>query len=164
VPEGVIQQTDTPLALYRQPANLFVAGFLGSPPMNLIHGSLRQAGEALIFKEARGGVIELKFADGARAEAKPFAGREVVAGVRPEDIEIITGTGRPARPRFQGLIDIVEPMGAEANVYIETGAHTLVSRTQTEIGGEEAGHRAQFEIDPAKVHLFDPETNGRIAA
>jgi multiple sugar transport system ATP-binding protein len=160
--DGVIQQTDVPLALYKQPANLFVAGFLGAPPMNFIHGALREAGGALVFKEAREGVVEIKFAN--RPEAKPFAGREIILGIRPEDIEIVTGTERPTGLRFQSLVDIVEHMGAEANVYLQTGAHTLVCRTEIAIGDEEEGHRIQFEIDPAKIHLFDPETTRRIVA
>jgi multiple sugar transport system ATP-binding protein len=160
--DGVIQQTETPLALYREPENLFVAGFLGSPPMNFIRGNLREAGGALVFKEVQGGVVEFKLA--GRPEAKPFAGREIILGIRPEDIEIVTGTERPTGLRFQSLVDIVEHMGAEANVYLQTGAHTLVCRTETVIGNDEVGHRMQFEIDPAKIHLFDPESSRRIVA
>ena len=160
--DGVIQQTDAPLALYREPENLFVAGFLGSPPMNFIHGNLREAGGTLIFKEVQGGVVEFKLSD--RPEARRFAGGGIVAGIRPEDIEIVSGTERPTGLRFQSLVDIVEHMGAEANVYLQTGAHTLVCRTETAIGNEEVGHRMQFEIDPARIHLFDPETTRRIIA
>ncbi|HEX4086146.1 MAG TPA: sn-glycerol-3-phosphate ABC transporter ATP-binding protein UgpC [Chthoniobacteraceae bacterium] len=160
--DGVIQQTDAPLALYRQPANLFVAGFLGSPPMNFMRGTVREAGGGLIFKETKDGVVEIKMTD--RPEAKAFAGREIILGIRPEDIEIVTGTDRPTGLRFQSLVDIVEHMGAEANIYLQTGAHTLVCRTETPVGNEEVGHRMQFEIDPARIHLFDPETARRIVA
>jgi len=160
--DGIIQQTDSPLALYRQPDNLFVAGFLGSPPMNFIHGNLRASGDKLLFKELHGGVIEFNLA--SRPEAASFAGREIIAGIRPEDIEIVTGTGRPSGLRFQSLVDIVEHMGAEANVYLQTGAHTLVCRTEAPIGPDDVGHRTQFEIDPAKIHLFDPETTRRIGS
>jgi multiple sugar transport system ATP-binding protein len=158
--DGIIQQTDAPLALYRQPQNLFVAGFLGSPPMNFIHGNLRASGDKLLFKEIQGGVIELNLT--ARPEAKPFAGQEIIVGIRPEDIKIVTGTERPTGLRFQSLVDIVEHMGAEANVYLQTGAHTLICRTEAAIGNDEVGHRTQFEIDPAKIHLFDPATTQRI--
>ncbi|MGA3170197.1 MAG: sn-glycerol-3-phosphate ABC transporter ATP-binding protein UgpC [Chthoniobacteraceae bacterium] len=160
--DGLIQQIDAPLPLYRAPQNLFVAGFLGSPPMNFIHGNLRQAGDALVFKEVRGGVVEFKLT--GRPEAAAYAGREVVAGIRPEHIRIVTGTERPGGPRFQCLVDIVEHMGAETNVHLQTGAHTLVSRTGAAISSDEMGHRIQFEIDPATIHLFDPETTRRIVA
>jgi multiple sugar transport system ATP-binding protein len=160
--EGVIQQAGAPLALYREPDNVFVAGFLGGPPMNFIRGKLREAGDALIFKETGDGVIEIKFAD--RPEARPFAGREIIAGIRPEDIRIVTGTARPGAPRFRSLLDVVELTGAEAHLHLETGAHSLIGRAETAIGNDEAGHRVQFEIDPARVHLFDPETTRRVTA
>ncbi len=130
--------------------------------MNFIHGNLRQPGDTLVFKEVQDGVIEFKLA--GRPELKPYAGREIIAGIRPEDVDIVTGTAGPSGLRFQCLVDIVEQMGAETNVYLQTGAHTLVSRTERAIGNEEAGHRIQFEIDPAKMHFFDPETGKRIVA
>jgi multiple sugar transport system ATP-binding protein len=160
--EGVIQQTGSPLGLYREPGNLFVAGYLGAPPMNFIHGKLREAGDTLVFKEAGEGVIELKLPD--RPEARPFAGREIIAGVRPEEVKIVTAPAKPGALRFRSLLDVVELMGAETRAHIETGAHTLIARTDAALGGDEAGHRVQFEIDPAAVHLFDPETTRRIAA
>jgi len=160
--EGLIQQTGAPMALYREPENLFVAGFLGSPAMNFIHGKLRESGDALIFKENQGGVIEIKL--GNRPEARPFAGREIIAGIRPENIEIVTGPARPGGLRFQALVDVIERLGAEANVHLQTGAHTLVCRTPALLGNDDAGHRMQFEIDPARIHLFDPETTRRIVA
>jgi len=160
--EGAHQQTGAPLALYRAPENLFVAGFLGSPPMNFIRGKLREAGDAIVFKEAGDGVIEIKFT--GRPEAKAFAGREVVAGIRPEDIAIVTAPPRPGVSRYKSLLDVVEPTGAETHIHLETGAHRLIGRTAAAIGNEEAGHRVQFEIDPAKVLLFDPETTRRITA
>jgi multiple sugar transport system ATP-binding protein len=160
--EGVIQQTDAPMVLYREPVNLFVAGFLGSPAMNFIHGKLRESGDALIFKESNGGIVEFKL--GNRPEARPFAGREIIAGIRPEEIRLGAGPARPGGLRFPSLVDIIEPMGAEAHVHLQTGAHTLVCRTQTPLGSDEAGHRMQFEIDPATVHFFDPETTRRIIA
>ena len=129
--------------------------------MNLIHGKLRESGDALMFKESQGGVIEFKLGD--RPEARPFAGREIIAGIRPEHIVIVTGPARPGGLRFPSLVDIVEPLGAEASVHLDTGAHTLVCRTEAPLGNDEAGHRMQFEIDPARVHLFDPETTRRIA-
>ena len=160
--DGVVQQTDVPLELYRKPENLFVAGFLGSPPMNFIRGVVREAQGGVLFKEVQGGVVEFKVEE--RPELAPFAGKEIIAGIRPEDIEIVVGTERPSGLRFQSLVDIVEHMGSEANVYLQTGAHTLVCRTEAQIGNEEVGHRMQFEIDPARIHFFDPETTRRIVA
>ena len=128
--------------------------------MNFIRGALKASGDGLLFKEVQGGVVEFKLT--GRPEANALAGREIIAGIRPEDIEIVTGTDKPSGLRFQSLVDIVEHMGSEANVYLQTGAHTLVCRTETTIGNDEVGHRMQFEIDPAKIHLFDPETTQRL--
>jgi multiple sugar transport system ATP-binding protein len=158
--DGVLQQFGPPVRLYREPDNLFVAGYLGSPPMNFIRGKLREAGDALVFKETGEGVIELKLT--GRPEARPFAGREIIAGVRPEDITIVTGPAPPGAQRFRSLLDVVELLGVDANAHLETGAHTLIARTRSALGNDEAGHRVQFEIDPARIHLFDPETNRRI--
>src|SRR5438876_562599 len=84
--DGVVQQIDTHLALYNQPVNLFVAGFLGSPPMNFIDGELKQERDAIVFKEMPGGTIEARFAD--RPQARDFFGKPMLLGIRPEDIEL----------------------------------------------------------------------------
>jgi len=159
---GRLQQIGATIPVYQEPENLFVAGFLGAPPMNLVQGKLRESGDALTFKETGEGILEIKL--NPRPEAKPFAGRDIVAGIRPEDIEIVTAPPRQGTPRFKALLDIVELMGAETDAHIDTGAHRIIARTPIAIPSEEAGHRVQFEIDPARVHLFDPETTRRIAA
>jgi multiple sugar transport system ATP-binding protein len=159
---GVIQQTDAPLSIYQRPDNLFVAGFLGSPAMNLIRGRLRATGDKVNFVEINGGAVEIDLSD--RVGIKAFAGREVILGFRPEDIDLVTETNSSPGLRFQCLVDIIEHMGAESNAYLQTGAHTLILRTETSIGNEAIGHRMQFEINPAKIHLFDPETTMRIDA
>ena len=65
---------------------------------------------------------------------------------------------------YRSLLDVVEPTGAETFFHLETGGHRLIGRTEKALGNDEAGHRVQFEIDPAKVHLFDPETTRRLTA
>jgi multiple sugar transport system ATP-binding protein len=127
---------------------MFVAGFLGAPPMNFVRGQLS---DKLVFKESGEGVIELTLPP----EARPYAGREVILGVRPEDIVL--------QRRFPSLIEIVEQTGAETHLHLQTGANVLVCRTPASISSEEAGHRMQFDIDPAKVHLFDAATSARLA-
>jgi multiple sugar transport system ATP-binding protein len=160
--EGVIQQTGAPLSLYQAPDNLAVAGFLGRPPMNLIRGKLREAGDAIIFKENGEAVLEIKFTD--RPWLKAYAGREVIAGIRPEELAMVSTPARQGTPVYRSLLDVVEPTGAETFFHLETGGHRLIGRTEKALGNDEAGHRVQFEIDPAKVHLFDPETTRRLTA
>jgi multiple sugar transport system ATP-binding protein len=154
---GVIQQIDTPLALYRKPVNRFVAGFLGSPAMNFIPGTLKESAGLLVFNEAPPGVIELTVT--SRPELLPFVGREIVAGVRPEDVVVVRGE-EPAM--LQLYVDIVEQMGAEANIHLNSRAHILLCRTSPAADGIKAGDKIGCEIAPGKVHLFDPETTCRI--
>src|SRR5213083_2658600 len=115
---GIVQQTDTPLTLYNEPANLFVAGFLGSPPMNFINGELKQERDVIVFKETKCGTIEVRFAD--RPRAREFFGKAMLLGIRPEDIELaeLSKTGNAAAS-FPAIVDIVEPMGAETNLYLQ---------------------------------------------
>ncbi len=158
---GKVQQIDTPLKLYNEPDNLFVAGFLGSPPMNFINGELKQERDAIVFKETKGGTIEVRFAD--RPRAREFFGKAMLLGIRPEDIELaeLSKTGNAAAS-FPAIVDLVEPMGAETNLYLQTGAHTVVCRSQRALDHRESGHRLQFALNVSKAHLFDPSTTSRI--
>ncbi len=148
--DGVVQQHDTPLVLYNDPVNLFVAGFLGSPPMNFITGTLKAEGDKIRFREIEGGTIEVAFPAADRPAAHEFIGKSVILGIRPEDIEVATLSrkeGKAAGVGFPAIVDIVEPMGAETNLYLQTGAHTLVCRSRGAFDHREAGHRLQFEMD-----------------
>jgi len=159
--DGKVQQVDTPLKLYNEPDNLFVAGFLGSPPMNFIDGELKQERDAIVFKEMQGGTIQVRFAN--RPKAREFLGKPMLLGIRPEDIEVaqFSKTGN-ATASFAAIVDIVEPMGAETNLHLQTGAHAVVCRSQRALDHREAGHRLQFELNVDKTHLFDPATTTRI--
>ncbi|HEY1769051.1 MAG TPA: sn-glycerol-3-phosphate ABC transporter ATP-binding protein UgpC [Chthoniobacterales bacterium] len=162
--DGVVQQNDAPLTLYNEPANLFVAGFLGSPPMNFIHGTLKTDPDRIRFCEMEGGTIDVAFSANERPAVQKFAGEKVILGIRPEDLEAakFNREGGRTSTGFPAIVDIVEPMGAETNLYLQTGAHTLVCRSQGAFDHREAGHRFQFEIDLAKAHFFDPVSTQRI--
>jgi multiple sugar transport system ATP-binding protein len=159
--EGVVQQIDAPLKLYNEPSNLFVAGFLGSPPMNFLKGMLRKDGDNLIFKEAVGGAVEINL--GVRPPAQPYAGKQVTLGVRPENCDWVPEGKKPTKASFPAIIDVVEPMGAETFFHIQTGAHLITCRSHALVDQSEVGHRRIFEIDAARVHLFDPATEQRIS-
>src|SRR3954454_23623666 len=85
---GKVQQTDTPLKLYNEPNNLFVAGFLGSPPMNFINGTLKQEHDSLVFRETEEGTVEIHLPAAERASARDFVGKPMVLGFRPEDVAV----------------------------------------------------------------------------
>ena len=160
---GAVQQTAEPMALYRAPANLFVAGFLGSPPMNLIHGTLKEDRDGLVFTETGDGTIRARL-PAPEPGAREFIGKPVVLGVRPEDFELVENPrdGENDRARFPAIIDLVEPMGSETNVYLQTGAHTVVCRSQQPLEHRDAGRRRHFKIQLERAHLFDPTSTWRI--
>jgi multiple sugar transport system ATP-binding protein len=163
--DGVVQQNDAPLVLYNEPANLFVAGFFGNPPMNFISGTLKEDGDKIRFREIEGGTIEVAFAAADRPAAREFIGRNIILGIRPEDLEVATFSrkeGKAAGIGFPAIVDIVEPMGTETNLYLQTGAHTLICRNQGAFGHRDAGRRLQFEMNLAKAHFFDPVSTARL--
>ena len=163
--DGRVQQTDAPLVLYNEPVNLFVAGFLGSPPMNFISGTLKEDGDKIRFREDEGGTIEVAFAAADRPAAREFVGQNIILGIRPENLDVATLSrkeGKAAGTGFPAIVDIVEPVGAETDLYLQTGAHTLVCRSQSAFDRGEAGRRLQFEMNLAKAHLFDPVSTVRL--
>jgi len=150
--------------LYNEPVNLFVAGFLGSPPMNFVAGTLKHDGDKIRFCEIEGGTIDVAFPATSvrrtrvyreRGDSRdPAGGSEVATFSRKEGKAI--GMGFPA------VVDNVEPMGAETNLYLQTGAHTLTCRSQGAFDHREAGRRLQLEMNLAKAHLFDPISTNRL--
>jgi len=163
--EGAVQQIGAPLVLYHEPANLFVAGFIGNPPINFISGSLKEDGDKMRFGECEGGSIDLAFPAAERLAAREFIGKEVILGIRPEDLEVSQfgrKEGRAAEKGFPAIVDAVELMGAETNLYLQTGAHALVCRSRQAFDHRDAGRRLRFEMNLAKGHLFDPVSTRRL--
>lgn len=161
--EGVVQQEGTALSLYEEPANVFVAELL-DPPMNLVRGTLKQDRDWIVFREMEEGTIEVRLPISKFPGAPDFAGGAVLLGIRPEEVEVAENTKNTEQEsgRFPALIDLVEPVGRESNLYLQTGAHTLVCRSARQMDPREAGHRSQFQLDVGKVRLFDPVSRRRI--
>ncbi len=158
--DGLVQQTAAPMTIYNEPANLFVATFVGSPQMNLIKGRLEEAPGGPLFRE-EGGSICCKLPQ--YAGLRP-AGSEVILGIRAEHISLVKNREGASECRFQGVVDVVEPMGAETHIYVKTGeAHTVVCRSEAHIDHSVQGTCLEFQINTSKVHLFDPQTTERIA-
>jgi multiple sugar transport system ATP-binding protein len=167
IDQGIVQQDGTAGAIYGEPANLLVAGFAGNPGMNLVPGTLKQNRDSLLFSEAGDGTIELRLPDARFAGARDFAGKPVVLGIRPEDIQMSSQISdaqplKQSASSFRSLVDQVEAVGPETAFHLQTGAHSLVCRTREKAGNRSGGFRAHFEIDMEKAHLFDAESGGRI--
>ena len=119
---GVVQQNDASRVLYNEPINLFVAGFLGTPPINFISGTLKEEGDKIRFREIEGGIIEVAFAAAARPNAREFFGKNVILGIRPEDLQATPFSREKAKTAatgFPAIVDVVEPRGAETNLYLQ---------------------------------------------
>jgi len=166
--DGVIQQVDEPIALYDNPRNLFVAGFIGSPPMNFFRGRLEQRQTGLWFVEqADGGDGPMGFAvriDDDKAKRLGGHGSQaVVFGLRPEDIH----DRQPAplarsEQSVPASIEVVEPMGAEIYIHLNTGRHNFVARVNSHVRAG-VGQRLDMVFDMRKCHFFDPQTELVIA-
>ncbi len=163
--DGAVQQADASLAIYKQPANLFVAGYFGSPPMNLVAGRLKQDGDKMRFDESGGGTISIIFPANEWPGAQNFSNRNVIFGIRPEDLQVAKLSRKEIRAAgngFPAIVDLVEPMGAETHLSLSTGAHSLICHSREPFDRGEAGHRFQFEVNLAMAHFFDPETTNRL--
>jgi multiple sugar transport system ATP-binding protein len=154
--DGMVMQIADPLTLYRQPENLFVAGFIGSPPMNLLKGRVEKRDGRLFFVETDGR-DSLTIPLGGRLEplANRYVNKEIVFGIRPEHVtnERKDGSSLPVTL----TVDIAEPMGSESLVYLKTGTGNLIARLQ----GEhlfEPGEQLTVQLHLDKVSLFDVET------
>jgi multiple sugar transport system ATP-binding protein len=178
--DGVLQQVDTPQRLFREPANLFVASFIGSPSMNLVEAELVDG--------------RLRFGDHALplAQTARLAQRRVILGIRPTDFEDGAVTD-PTLPRLRVRAEVVEDLGAETHVIFAVDAPRVVSDA---VRGAEAvpdpgegliaddtralftacidgqrpvapGTALELAVDPARFHFFDPDTGavlGRAAS
>ncbi|MFL6010604.1 MAG: ABC transporter ATP-binding protein [Gaiellaceae bacterium] len=172
---GMLQQVDTPQHLYDFPANLFVASFVGSPPMNLFEATVENGGTRLAFGETQ---LDLPSHDILRA----YAGRRIVVGIRPEDVREASGWDGT---RVRGRVLLVEALGAEQLVHIEVAATPLeradlvdataqppgpslgvedLERSVTLLGRFDRhllltpDEAVEVAIDPSVLHFFDLET------
>jgi multiple sugar transport system ATP-binding protein len=157
---GEIQQMAAPQEIYDRPANLFVAGFIGSPSMNLINGVLDESGGRAVVRIARNGGEEVRLAIGAFSpEHAAYRGAPVILGVRPEAITPNTA-GAAEGTSFEARIDVIEPTGADSLAFLSLGGSDVIARLPS--GKNAAGERVRLQIDPARAMLFDPKTEALI--
>ena len=156
--EGVIQQIDTPMALYEKPVNLFVAGFLGSPAMNMLRGQLRRGadGMAVLQLDEPGQDAAADVVLGAVSLAAEWFGKPLVVGVRPEHLQ--PGSGDAS---FNARIEGLEPVGNEIFVNLRYGQQALIMRVAPR-QLPSVGQEISVEVTPAALHFFDAGSGGRI--
>jgi multiple sugar transport system ATP-binding protein len=189
---GHLQQVDTPQILYDNPRNEFVAGFIGSPSINLVAATLeRQDGNLqVIFGDHRLTVDEQIVRN--RSGLAGFVGRDVILGIRPEDFEDATiESDAPPDRRLKVVCDLTEPLGSEVLVHFNTGAERIISSATAADAGEDAdvsfgsdsedagastrlvarvspksriaeGSEIELAVDTTRLYFFDPENGATI--
>ncbi len=154
--DGVLQQIDSPQNLYDHPANMFVAGFIGSPAMNFFEAKLDQSNGRLMV------AIEDSFAvpipPDKAASLSGHVGRSVSFGIRPEDIHdahfVPRGVDESARVHTK--VNVVEPMGSEIYAYVEQGGREFIGRFDPRSDAR-TGNTIEVVLDMGKMHIFDRE-------
>jgi multiple sugar transport system ATP-binding protein len=150
--DGIIHQIGDPLTLYNHPVNRFVAGFIGSPPMNFMAVKVSEEGGRITIDEGNFKIV----VEGKRAEQiRSYVGKEVIFGIRPEDLTYKMDAAQDLA--IPSTVQIVEPLGAEINLFIDTGSHVLVARTPPTIHFK-VGDAARFVPEWERVAFFDMES------
>ena len=156
--EGVIQQIDTPMRLYDEPANLFVAGFMGSPAMNFFRGRL--AAEAQPRLLCQGGAFALPVLPAALC--RTLADRELVVGLRPEDLRLAPiDADRASQAQFTASIESIEPVGNEIFLSLTSAVGRAVCRVPPQ-ALPEPGTSVSLHYDAARLRFFDAQSGARL--
>jgi multiple sugar transport system ATP-binding protein len=184
--DGVLQQCDNPQAVYDNPKNLFVAGFMGSPSMNLFEAAIGEGASSVLIGSQRIGLPATVHA--AKPALRAYANRSVIVGIRPENLPILeTDGGVPdaGSTAFEGDVELVEALGSELLVHFSVDARRVVAEGTNNIDAEglnevalaksgEAvarveprmrlaiGSRARFRLDPGWLHFFDTTSSEAI--
>lgn len=153
--KGILQQVDTPQTLYDTPANLFVAGFIGSPAMNFFPAKLVKDDSKLYVD---GGSFKVQIPEARNNVYMPHAGKTVIFGVRPEDVHNpeFAPPGITAQP-VAAKVDVTELMGNEIFVYLKTGEHNFVARVDPR-SRFRIGDDTQMVFNMENMQIFDRET------
>jgi multiple sugar transport system ATP-binding protein len=189
---GNLQQVDTPQVLYDNPVNEFVAGFIGSPSINLVEATLEQSDGRLMVNVGEHRLAVDEQAARNRSGLSGYIGRTVILGIRPENFEDASlDSDAPQDRRMKVTCDLTEPLGSEVLVHFSTGAKRIVSSATAadvgedadiSLGGEDGdgagqtrliarvspktriaeGSEIELAVDTSRLYFFDPETRNTI--
>ncbi|MDD5155439.1 MAG: sn-glycerol-3-phosphate ABC transporter ATP-binding protein UgpC [Candidatus Omnitrophica bacterium] len=159
IKDGVIQQVADPITIYDQPKNKFVAGFIGSPPMNFMTGRIIKKDGRIYFNE---GNIQTKIVEDMNKSLQPYIGKEVIFGIRSEDIyDKLFVSEAPPENIVRVTCEVFEPMGSEVYLYLNTGKHTFIARVGAH-DKPQVNQDMDLVFDMSKVHFFDKNTEETI--
>lgn len=152
--DGLVQQVAEPISLYDNPCNKFVAGFIGTPPMNFFDGELMRKDGILTFVEPG---FEFAIPQEWLEKLTPYVDKKVCFGVRPEDLGSEEAEELPGMPRVRAKVEVIEPMGSETYVYLNTGNNSFIARVDPH-KKIAVGETAELPVLLPKAHIFDGET------
>ena len=155
---GNLQQVGTPLEVYEKPANLFVAGFIGTPPMNIVAATITDGGESITASS-----FKLPVPPPLRAAARGRDGLKVVLGIRPENIRESARGDLGSTAKVNARVDFVEPLGHEVIVHGRVGEEILVAKVDPH-RAPEMGTDMALELELDSIHLFDAATEQRLTS
>ncbi len=155
--DGWVQQVGEPMELYNQPANRFVAGFIGSPAMNFAPVRLIAEGDA-IWAEGEG--IRFKVPEAARGRVARAVGRQVTFGIRPEDLRVARD-GEAQDLGLDAAVEVVERLGSEILLDVAVGPVTMVASVEPTVTAK-VHDRLRLALNPDRLHFFDIETEAAL--
>jgi len=156
--DGVIQQVDSPVNLYNKPNNMFVAGFIGSPQMNMMEAEVKKTGSDIVLSV---GDYEIKLVDSKAklVEDGGYVGKQVIMGIRPEDLhdeEAIIASALPGSV-VEADVEVTELLGAEVFLYLSLAGQQVTARVNPRSTAK-TNDRIKIAFDLNKVHVFDKDT------
>jgi len=159
--DGTLQQVAPPLEIYDRPANQFVAGFIGTPPMNFLKGTLLAQDGHVCFDEGSA-LLRLPASFGPALDGR--VGQKAVMGVRPEILEVLpAGGAADTGSTLRVKVNVVEPLGDEMLLYLSTPQHDLIAKIDAHQDAE-VGQEMTVAVQVARSHVFDPETGVNLTA
>ena len=157
--DGCLQQLADPITVYDRPKNKFVAGFIGSPPMNFMKGKIIKKDNRLYFDEGR---LHVRIVEDMYNKLKSYIDRDIIFGIRSEDIyDKLFVSEAPQENIVRVNCEVVEPMGSEVYLYLNTGKHTFIARVGAH-DKPQVNQDIDMVFDMSKVHFFDKDTEETI--
>jgi multiple sugar transport system ATP-binding protein len=155
--DGLVQQVGEPLELYNQPANKFVAGFIGSPAMNFATVTMTDGSGRLT---ARNSGLEIELMGPHAERLRPHLGRRLTLGIRPEDLHVARDAD-PAGLTFPCKVEVIEQLGSEILLDVRVGEDTMVAAVEPTVRAKVA-ETLRLAVNPERLHFFDADTEAAI--
>jgi multiple sugar transport system ATP-binding protein len=158
--DGVLQQLDTPQNLYDNPANMFVAGFIGSPSMNFFEATVGRGNDGLVVDM---GPFNLPVPASVSSKLEAHVGKSVYFGIRPENVhdEKYVPRGVEENARLSARVTVREPLGSEVYAFVENGGKEMVTRLDPRTSAA-INNNISLVVDMSKMHVFDRDSEKAI--